>query len=707
MFRRRNHGSGGRTAFDTTCLGSGLLGSGRALVGLGGAAAGLVAALLPLPVGPAQAAEPAVEMVLTAVEADADGLSLSLTVANDGSVAWHNAEVMLWREQRPITDQAELADRLADDDSDTGGRLGWPNRDAYHVLAAGDDSFEPGASASPSLTATWDQLGLVEPGVYLVGAQLHATAADQDGQVVAQARCLIVRPGDSTADRVVVVALTSAIPRVGDEFADDQLAAEMAPRAGPGPGTAGSGGRLTELAWAAVAGADWLIDPALYQAALVMAAGYQVRQDDQLVPGRGGPAAASWLALVDSLPLKSGYRTPWGDPDLVLAGQLDDQGAAERAAAAWQAALTDPAYPVTALADLPLVWAPAGGLIDAAAARAAAALAPTVVLADVAEESAAADWGAADWGRVALLAPTLPEADPDRADQADADLRSRQQGLAEDYLAAVAGRPSLWLITTAAEAGPSLAPLPDWVRRRHLGEAATETVAGAGARAATTDRPTTRLNQANATANAVAEDHLLALSELTGQPDPDLTAALAAAWSQDWPDPAAALAHTAWIEDQIGTSLGQVRAALFDNIILTSHDTTFPISISNSLAQAVRVRLELASSSPVRLSAELGDVITVEPGDRVTIPVSPTIRADGTVTVTIRLTTDAGRPFGEAVTAQVQINQSGRLAWIIVIVSGLVLAVGTVLRVKSGQPDRAARLAAARAETADPGGDHD
>lgn len=651
----------------------------------------------------AHAATPAGEIVLTGLTADDDGLELTLTVTNTGDTPLYTAEVMLWRQATTIRTQSALSASLAADPAaDTGGRLGWPHTDAYQVLSADDATFAVGDSRSVTLSATWEELDLTDPGVYLVGAQLYAApAAGGDGSVVARARTLVVRPGDVTAERVTVVALTSQPSLLtGSEFLDDHLAQEMAPRDG-----ATSGGRLTELAYAAArAGTVWYIDPALYHAAQVMAAGYTVRQPEpagatepaepaesaETVPGQGAAAAAQWLALVDALPGALGYRTLWGDPDLVLAGQLGDPTIVTRAATAWDEALAAEDSDVTRLAALPLLVHPAGGRIDAATWALLPDLGEVTVLATSDGSVAAAP----------ALVPTLatsfaPGPGPDIATTT---LQYRQRALAEDYLNAAAGRPSVRVLTTVADAALSAGPVPAWVHPVAL----ADVTAGQGAALAQADAPQPVLTGANRDAVAALEQAVLTFADLTGDPAAVVAVAngaLTASLSQDWAGPAAALAYTAAAEAILDAALGQVQVGLVENIIMTAHDTSFPVSIANNLDHAIQVRLVLASDRPLRLSADYPDVIAVDAGDRVTIPVTPRILDDGDVTVTASLATESGRPFGQSVSRVIEINQSGRLAWIIVIVSGVVLTAGTVLRVKTVQRSR--RRAADAAGPAD------
>jgi len=623
-------------------------------------------------------------LALTAVRTTEAGLELDIRVTNTGSQPLYTAEVMLWRNTSVATDRDSFDRLIAGVSASTGARLGYPFETAYRVLSTDKTTFPAGASVSLTLTAKWEELGLTQQGVYLAGAQLHATtSAGAAGVVCAFAPTLIVRPGTVEARRVNVVALTSAPSLLGgNQFSDDHLADELALPTG-----SARGGRLAQLAsTAAQTGGDWLIDPALYQAVTIMAGGYQVLNDAGSSPGQGQAAAAHWLALLDSLPRQQGGRILWGDPDVALAGQLGDPAVLQRADAALAAALdaaagSPPSTGLTAVARLPLVVHPAGGVLDGAAWDLLRSLAPARGLA-LADASLV--------GAGAPLVPVLAVAFPDGptidgvtdGTSAATVVQRAQRALAEDYLAAAEGRPSVRLLTTSDDLAVASRPTPAWVGAETLASVAPESVEAPAA-------PQPRLGPANRDAAGQIAGDLAILGQLTGSTSPDPWASSAtAAVSQSWPDAASALAYADLAHRLISQRLGRVQVSFFQNIVLTARDTSFPVTVINGLSSPIRVRLALESSSPIRLTVEYAGIIQVAAGAHVTVALSPTIRANGTVTVTARLTTESGQPFGQPVATPITVNESGRLAWIIVAVSGAIVAGGTMWRVTTGQRSR-------------------
>ena len=665
---------------------------------------------------------------LTAVRTTEAGLELDVRVTNTGSQALYSAEVMVWRDSSVAADRDGFDHLLAGVSADAGRRLGWPSETAYHVLSTGATAFPAGASQTLTLSASWEELNLTSQGVYLVGAQLHAAGSPgAAGIVCAFAPTIVVRPGAVEARRVNIVALTSAPSLLGgNQFSDDHLADELALPTGSAPG-----GRLAALALAAAqSGTDWVIDPALYQAVTIMAGGYQVTGDAGTSPGRGQAAAARWLALVDSLPHDRGGRALWADPDVALAGSLGDPAIVQRAAAALATAVdaaagSPGAAGLNRLAGLPLVVHPAGGVLDLATWNLLGGLAPARVLA-----LAGADLAGTGAPLVAVLAVAFPDGPTsdapttsgrpttsDAPTNSDAPTTSdgpstsgrgaatvvqrAQRALAEDYLAAVGGRASVRLLTTTDDLAVAAKPTPAWVSTAALTSVAPQMTTTSAA-------PQPRLTPASRDAASRIADDLTILGQLTDSATPDpWTPAVAAALSQSWPDGASALAYADLAHRLVGQRLGQVQVSFFQNIVLTARDTSFPVTVVNGLSSPIRVRLDLESSSPVRLTVEYGDIIQVAAGAHITVPLSPTIRANGTVTVTARLTTESGQPFGQPVTTPITVNESGRLAWIIVVVSGAIVAGGSAWRVTTVQRSRRAGLTHDSAtEQGHAGGDH-
>ncbi|MDT3400821.1 DUF6049 family protein, partial [Streptomyces sp. B1866] len=198
--------------------------------------------------------------------------------------------------------------------------------------AARPGPLPPGARRAFRLAVPVADLGLDGPGAYA----LTVAATARDGSVLALDRTFLPAASASagaSADggasrpeplRATVVWPVTAAPRmealglrtahgVRPVFRDDGLADEFAP-----------GGRLWQVV-AAGAGSPvtWVVDPDLIVQARAMADGYQVaRTPDSSnprdsAPGRGGQAAARWLAaLRDAVRGREVVTLPYADPDL-------------------------------------------------------------------------------------------------------------------------------------------------------------------------------------------------------------------------------------------------------------------------------------------------------------------------------------------------------------------------------------------------------
>jgi hypothetical protein len=645
---------------------------------------------------PAEAAEPAAaEIELTAVTVTDSGLALDGVVSNTGSTPLWHAEIILWRDPVPITSRQQLEDTLQiDPAAGSGSRLTSPST-VYQIVSGATDPLQPGQSQSFSLSASWGDLRLRgNDGVYLVGAHLVASPSPEpDGSLVVRARTLVVKPGKRAEESGLVWLSSQPALLYDDVLIDDHLAEEFA-------------GRLSNLAQAAQQdhSLSWAIDPALYQTARVMAAGYQVVQAGQSRNGTGAAAAQAWLDLVDQLPVATGYRLLWNDPDLALGASTGDSRPISQAAAALAA------HPeLDRLAGLPLLARPGNGLADNAFLDYLAPAQPALVLAQATQ---AAELPA---GR---LLPTLVDAYPvgPGPDRADTTLQVHQRSLAETYLGAapdcaagddrdggVGACAVVRVLTSSADLFHWRAERPSWVDRvalAQLGQSPAKPWSpdfslGAAAGPLTVE-------------NLRAADRMKAeydaYGELIGQAERverTVLEAQTAAWSQDWPSSAAALIHTQAVQERAQSLLQRAELVFASQVTLTSHATVFPVTIANSGSDPIHVRLAFTSSMPFRLSVPTTDLITVAPGDRQTVAVSPNVTNNGAVSITARLITDSGYLVAQA-DCVVTINQSGRLAWLIIGVSGAVLLIGTALRIKSIQRTRQRDQAAeaAPAETA-------
>ena len=80
--------------------------------------------------------------------------------------------------------------------------------------------------------------------------------------------------------------------------------------------------------------------------------------------------------------------------------------------------------------------------------------------------------------------------------------------------------------------------------------------------------------------------------------------------------------------------------------------------------------------------------LTIEPGENLTLIAAPQASANSVVTVTVRMETIGGTMFGAPVAIDITATELGRVAWIIIFISGAVVLGGTVWRIRAVQAER-------------------
>jgi hypothetical protein len=619
-----------------------------------------------------------------------------------GALADHAARTALTR-----ADGAELADhtaRLARLDARAGRRF--------------------------DLTVPVSGLGLEGAGAY----PLTLTASAADGTVLGLTRgYLPVYPDGTGLERLRTTVLwpLTDVPhmealtrRTGDDsvlpvFRDDALTAAFGP-----------GGRLRRLV---ELGEDepvtWAIDPDLIVQAQAMAHGYRVARTpgssdpQEAGPGKGGKAAAGWLAaLRKAVRGRDVIALPYADPDLASLARGSDPALAAvlRRASATGTAVVNRALGVRARDGV--AW-PAGGMLDAGIAGYARRLGMDTVLAsgEGADPFGATlvAGGATDDGAVALdggataltydatLASLLFRSHPAAgAAGAPARLALRQRLLAESLTAVrelpyaardlvlvpprrmpvAVGRTLLSALAVGQEAG--------WLEPSRFEVALREPEAGelrdggghpAGLRAS--ELPPERLA-------AVARDRrrLRALAKVLSDARATVAsvrAAMARSVSTGWRgDAAGARAYQEGVARYLTASIASVRLVPKSTVVVTGATATIPVTVANGLQQDLTgVELRVLSSRPERARAveRAVDVRASRAVSR-TVRVRVSAYANGPVRLTAQLYTRAdGQPWGAPMTftADVRSVPSGAVAFV---AGGVVLIVlAAALRLRSAR----------------------
>jgi hypothetical protein len=613
---------------------------------------------------PAQAAEPAsVDVKLTTSEVTGTGadaaLHLAGTVTNTGTTTLYTVQVLLWRDMAPITSRAALASALsASPTAATGARSTTPG--AFQVITASAKPWAPGATSPFSVTAKLTDLDLHETGVYLVGVHVRAsTDMSASYATVGRARTFItVGTPVSQAVTSSVVMLDSAPSFLGEGLlTDDHLASEL------------TGRLLTLLRHAELPGVTYAIDPLLYREVATMAAGYEVGSPTTHTPGTGKAAAAAWLA--EFATLSGGYRLPYGNPDLALVAMSGDTSILDLTMSA--------TAQVPDVAKLPLLVASHDYQLDQRLITAVARLKPAVVLA---ETRAGGRTLTSPAGTVVSVDPGAFAGGPG-PDDASTSLQKLARMRADSFLAAMSpSEGNVRIVTNDAEATLDSAPSP-WETRvglTDLGVASTPWTGKVAVRAPAPVRTASLVEAIGYGAARIGDFTSLAGNTAAGDTlsAQYLPQVLSTAWGSD--EQARAYLTAALAPYAIDASAITVSVA--EHVVMTSRNTQFPVTVRNSLEYPVKVKVMVVTANENRLRVPTSDLVTVGAGESVTVNVSPKATANGSVDASVQLVSQAGHEVGTPQAFVIEATETGRVAWVVVIASGVVLAAMTVLRIR-------------------------
>jgi len=611
-------------------------------------------------------AEPQYEatIIFTQITADENGVTLSGTVTSTGTDPLYQVRVVLWRDRTPLTTHDQLDEALAaDPDLDTGDRM-----DSTTIVCSGTTPFNPGESAPFTVAATWDEMGIDADGVYLVGVHVRATSVSWGSLVtIGRGRTLVTVANNLSAQAATVVMLTSPPSLIHDDvFIDDHLADELLGRLGA----------LLDLA--RQPGISWVVDPALIDEISRMAQGYEVlaapsdrtpvtSSGTVTTPGVGKTQATTWLATFRTLNQAQGYRLPWGNPDLALASSTGED-------------LVSPSQegdlPMNDLEGLPLVVRAGNGQADDSFLSTIERLQPDIVLADT-RSSAILPSGAVLLDTMAVPFPGGPGPD------ADTPLQQQLRALAEDATSGTVIR----VVSTEEEADLATQPVPSWVSPTLLGAIQSQ------------DEWTTDLSQGTPAGplSPAALDGVRAVqtsvdtySSLTADRNaatsltaPAMARLASGSWSGD--DPAAT--YSGDVSQWISSMLAQVSLTATPEVSLTSHTASFPATVSNKLDVPVTVSISTQTvpvgHSPANLTIPITEVVTIQPGDKMPILLSPTVVRDGDADAILTLTTQDGYVLDSTATVRIHATSSSWMGWVVVGTAAILFMVGTFLRVRA------------------------
>ncbi len=586
-----------------------------------------------------------------------DELVLTGRVTNNGAQPAFGVHVMLWRSRDPIRDPGVLAAVSSGTTVPWGERLA-AKPDHYFKITSSTEPLDPGNSDEFVVRATLADLGFTTRGAaYLCGVQVLGTPdASSNYATIGRARTLVAVPAKEPVPLTNVVVLSSAPSKLAPNlFADDHLAIEL-------------DGRLDGLLTAAEAsGNSWLIDPSLLDEVEDLADGYRVVDGQNTVPGTGATAAASWLARFDKLTsLGGGAASLFANPDVLGASRAKDPEVLARAVAATAAADLDP---------LPVVVLPRGGVADPAVVKYLARSGAAAMLTTSAGTGPVVARGSG--GVRVLRAADLTAAGPGSE---SGPVQRAQRLLAE---AVIAGS-QLRLIDSLDALAASNRARGRWLAPRSLRTVLTQPRDGVPTYTPPADVQVLPPDHFRAirglAADLVTYAELSPASELTPLVGSDLTRAA----SGSWPDAAAARGYLRQLDALAGRAAisSKVQLDVSSRVVMSSRTNEFPVSVTNGLTEAIRVRVIMVSENPQRLAIPPSALVTVGPGQSLTLNVRPEASTNGLVNISAHVVTESGRRITPSQRITVDVTELGMIGWIIVISSGIVLVGATAWRIR-------------------------
>ncbi|MDO5498420.1 MAG: DUF6049 family protein [Propionibacteriaceae bacterium] len=598
------------------------------------------------------------------------------------------AQAVLWRHSTPATDVPALRELTERPQDEVWGNQLWVDG-AYQRLTTNDQTtWAPDEPRPFEVTAPVAALGVGRAGAYLLGVQIVGRINGESLATLGEARALVpltdsgpvATDGTNTAVSAVLLSSRPSMIEPG-LFLDDHLAAELAPE-----------GRLTALLAAAERPeVSWLIDPALLDEITAMSEGYRVRAGDGEQPGAGQEAASRWLEGYARLDPNRGFRVPYAIPDVSM---LDRAGLGSVVEAAMTASQRTPG-----VSALPLLGHVAGGALDPPAIALAEQARPAALLVSHAE----ADGGAALLEPIGT-APLLSFSPATTVNGVDSVVQARQQMLAESFLAAETepGATTIRLLTSGEAAAADTAANAPWLHRRTLPELLTDTPAPWSgqldydtlARAAELDEA--RIGTVRETVHAYQSFiGMLAEPEAVTQVfDASIARSTSSWWRRD-PDGfdrfAAPLSEAA---DRLWTG-NAVELNAQRSVIMSGQSGSFPMTVTNHLDQPLRVTITFESFQPQRLNIDEMTEVVIPARQGLTVNVQPRAVGNGPVRISAQVTTPEGIPISKRVWLTVEATNFGRVGWIIVAASGIVLLATTVWRIRQVRHERQAALRAA------------
>lgn len=662
--------------------------------GLAAVAAPALATALPTADAPYQAARLELTTVSPAAPRADGRLTLRGALVNPGGDPFRNVEIGLQVSTAPLTSRGDLAALAGGADQ---------NRAVRRVPGA---TRVPGAVTSGKVT-DWQLLVPVKSlrlpgnGVYVL--QVTATGQVGDENPSRLATLTTFLPYLPDRDQYRPTKLTWLWPLAGTPardahgaFLPSSSSAELAP-----------GGRLADLAAApGRVPVTWMVDPELLETAQAMSLDHK-RQDGRGTSSESGNAdAARWLSeLKAQLSERPVAALPYADPDVAALTHHGDPNELIRAIARSKSVTgaifgresdTSVAWPANGLADTETL-----GVLRRSGAQ-------TVVLSSAAL-LLTRERTYTPTGRAQIDAEGAPlevlVADQALTDALSGDLvvpgaaaLVAQRFLAETALITLE-RPNA--ARTLLVAPPRRwAPPLGWSANLLATTDATPWVRTVGLSALSQTRVPSEYAGANLTYPQSAADAELASAQLArmklasesaaglirlfARPGPlesTYTGALFSTISTAWRgNRAEGRDYALQVTERINADINQVQVIGRDLVTLSSTRGTIPLTVSNALDQAIRVRPVLRPRVGSRLTVTNPALLTIGAGRKTTVKVPAEASSNGITQVDVQLLDATGTPFGGSTQLRVNVTSFGKVGLIVLIAAGSVLFGTAILR---------------------------
>lgn len=583
-------------------------------------------------------------------------LVISGTVTNSSRSKIDDVTVQLWRDATGLRSPAAL--QRAESAQTYGGDLSRAPGARAEVgdLAAGQSrSFQVRASLDPSHAI--DQLWLEQPdAAYRVGVEARS---GERPNLLGANRFLIAHPGPQARTEVgVIVELASSPSRVlaadgSWSFPDNRLLDDLNGRLGG----------LLNLA--EQSGSNVVIDPLLYdELETLINSG---RSGGQQLSATQFELAKSALARIQRLAASGkAYRSLLGSPDgLALNNSTDGQVQLKMLAEL-------PAG--HRLASLPLCIAPAQGIADDDLLGKLVELKPAVLALSNGSGLSAIRQSSTS-GALTILQLAGGQTQQTAVD--------RSQQLAELLVAGLGGQSSTVLVDDPSELEALLKQ--SWLQLVDVKTLTERATPGEVELLAPDDQPAG--DDRRAAQSSELQKVTNTWATLTGHSAqlPAINAALLGGlWSKNWVEPSV---RDRWLQQALLAPRGfgssaALRLRVPNTVTTSADDNLLPVTVYSALDQPVQLRVHFVSTNSQRISIPDSEPFQVRPGESTTIRVRPHSQANGTVAIFAQLVTVDGTAIGEPVEFNVQATQAGKVGWIIIVVSGIVLLTTTAWRVR-------------------------